>query len=59
MHTEHLILLEKSIDLMILRGFLDDLNPQHHKTGKLIFRVYNEIFTQINTPQDIWKIKYN
>ncbi len=55
MHTEHLILLEKSIDLMILRGLFG--YPQHVLTAKLIFNLYERIFNEINTHQDTWKIE--
>ena len=63
MHTEHLILLEKSIDLMILRGVLQDIYPPHCKTASVILRLYQGIFKKINTPTegymptDIWEIK--
>jgi hypothetical protein len=55
MHTEHLILLEKSIDLMILRGLFS--YPQHVVTAKLIFNFYKGIFKEINTLQDTWEIE--
>jgi hypothetical protein len=57
MHTEHLILLEKSIDLMILRGLFEDIYPQHCKTASLILKLYQGIFNKINNPANIWEIK--
>ena len=58
MQTQNLILLKRSVDLIILRSLLNDINPQHFRTAVLIHTTYKSIFQEINTAGVIWEIKH-
>ncbi len=58
MNTRHLILLERSVDSMILGSVLDPLYKQHSVTANLIQEIYRKIFESKNTKECVWEIHY-
>ncbi len=58
MNTGHLVLLEKSVDLMILGSFLDPFYSQHSVTANFLHKIYSDIFKEKNTPACVYEIHY-
>ena len=59
MNTQHLLLLERSVDLMIFGGLFDLFRPQHSIAANLILKLYNEIFKGKNTGSVVWTIGFD
>ena len=58
MNTQHLLLLERSVDLMILGRFLDVFLPPHAVAANRMKDICKEIFKEIKTGPVVWKVEH-